>query len=322
MLVITWVCVGYTLLGGLHAVVGTDFIQSWLILVGLVVVCAVAFTQVGTDTIHEQLAADRPGLLNLLMPASIMFLFNNLLFGLGEIFHSNVWWSRALAFRKGTGFRAYAVAGLAWLPVPIAAGSLALVAPVVGLNVPALDMVGPLVAAHLLGKAGAVLIFIVVFSSLASSLDSLLAATSDLLVEDVYRRLWRPGATGAELRRAARILVLLLGAVSVVICSFKLATLARVIAFTGAFVASTIWPIATGLYWKKANPRGAMAGMIVGTTAGLMSYFFIGWYTAALVGATASMACVLVATYRAPKAFDWNLLAALRPPSEQGDGGP
>ena len=38
-------------------------------------------------------------LLNLLMPAAIMFLFNNLLFGIGEIFHSNVWWSRAFAFR-------------------------------------------------------------------------------------------------------------------------------------------------------------------------------------------------------------------------------
>jgi Na+/proline symporter len=251
------------------------------------------------------------------MPASIMFLFNNLLFGLGEIFHSNVWWSRALAFRKGTGFRAYFVAGLAWLPVPVAAGALALCAPALGINVPALDMVGPLVAAHLLGKLGAVLIFVIVFSSLASSLDSLLAATSDLLVEDVYRRVFRPQASGRELRSAARVLVLALGVLSVILCWPKLATLARVIAFTGAFVASTIWPIAAGLYWKQTNRNAAAAGMLLGTAAGLTAYFAIGWYTAALVGATVSMICVVVGTKLAPQHFDFEELAAMRPPSEE-----
>src|SRR5690606_34143264 len=214
-------------------------------------------------------------------------------FGLGEIFHSNVWWSRALAYRKGTGFRAFLISGVAWLPVPVAAGALALVAPVIGLNVPALDMVGPLVAASLLGKTGAVLIFVVVCSSLASSLDSLLAATSDLLVEDVYRRVIRPGAGGPELRRASRLLVLGLGALSIALCWPKLATLARVIAFTGAFVASTIWPIAAGLYWRDANPRAATIAMVLGTSAGLVAYFTVGWYTAALVSGTVSMVCVL-----------------------------
>ena len=309
MVVITVVCVGYTLLGGLHAVIGTDFIQSLLILVGVCVVGFVGFTQVEPVQIHHELAQTRPGLLNLLMPASIMFLFNNLLFGLGEIFHSNVWWSRALAFRKGVGFRAYLVAGLAWLPVPIAAGALALFAPVLGINVPALDMVGPLVVAHMMGKVGAILIFVVVFSSLASSLDSLLAATSDLLVEDVYRRILRPQARGPELRRAARTLVLALGVLSIALCWSKATTLARMIAFTGAFVASTIWPIAAGLYWKTANPKAATLGMVLGTAAGLTSYFVIGWYTAALVGAAVSMLCVVVGSALAPAPFDFKSLA-------------
>ena len=310
MVVITIVCVGYTLLGGMHAVIGTDYIQSLLILIGLVVVGVVAFTTVSPTEVHSQLSNNRPLLLDLLMPASIMFLFNNLLFGLGEIFHSNVWWSRALAFRKGVGFRAYLIAGLAWLPVPVAAGAVALAAPALNLNVPKLDMVGPLVAASVLGKAGAVLTFIVVFSSLASSLDSLLAATSDLLVEDIYRRLIRPQATGKQLRSVARILVFSLGVLSIALCWPKLATLARVIAFTGAFVASTIWPIAAGLYWKNANRHAATAGMMLGTAAGLTAYFVVGWYTAALVSGAVSMICVLVGRLK-PQAFDWGELAAM-----------
>lgn len=311
MVVIVVVCVTYTLLGGLHAVIGTDYLQSILILIGLVVAAVAVYTQVGIDAIHAELARSRPGLLDLLMPASIMFLFNNLLFGLGEIFHSNVWWSRAFAFRQGVGLRAYLFAGLAWLPVPVVAGSLALAAPAMGLNVPALDMVGPLVVGKLLGSAGAVLILIIVFSSLASSLDSLLAATSDLLVQDVYRRLLRPHAGNAELTFAARSIVVALGALSIALCWGRLTTLAQMIQFTGAFVASAIWPVVAGLYWTTANRHGAIAGMVLGTAAGLWAYFAIGFYTAALVGAAVSMCCVVLGTAVAPQPYEWKRLREL-----------
>jgi len=317
MLTITIVCVGYTLLGGLSAVVGTDFIQSILIMIGLVVVGIATFSTVPAAEVHARLAEDRPELLNLLMPASLMFLFNNLLFGVGEIFHSNVWWSRAFAFRRGTGFRAFFVAGLAWLPVPIAAGAVALAAPVLGVNVPALDMVGPLVVGKLLGTAGAIVILIIVFSSLASSLDSLLAATSDLLVEDVYRHIFRPNAGGRELRWAARGIILVIGGISIALCWGRLTTLAEMIQFTGAFVSSTIFPIATGLYWKTTNRHAAALGMLLGSGAGLWAYFEIGFYTAALAGASVSMICVLAGTLLFPQPFSWDELKELRRPEEE-----
>jgi Na+/proline symporter len=312
MLVITSVCVGYTLLGGLHAVIGTDFIQSVLILLGLVIVGVVMLTNISPTEMHGDLLAERPQLLNLLMPASVMFLFNNLLFGLGEIFHSNVWWSRALAFREGTGFRAYTFAGLAWLPVPVAAGGLALAAPVLGVNIPALDMVGPRVVGELMGVSGAVLFLVIVFSSLASSLDSLLAATSDLLVEDVYRQFFRPHAKGKELRWATRLIVVGLGSLAIILCWGRITTLAELIQFTGAFVASTIWPIVAGLYWPNTNRLGVGLAFTLGSAAGLSAYFLIGFYTAALVGATVSMLCVCLGTWLVPEPFDWRDLQNVR----------
>jgi Na+/proline symporter len=313
MVVIVVVCTAYTLLGGLRAVIGTDFIQSVLILIGLVVTAVAVYTQVGIDAIHAELVRSRVGLLDLLAPASVMFLFNNLLFGLGEIFHSNVWWSRAFAFRKGVGLKAYLFAGLAWLPVPVVAGSLALAAPAMGLNVPALDMVGPMVVAKLLGSAGAVLILMIVFASLASSLDSLLAATSDLLVQDVYRGILRPAAGDRELTIAARLIVVGLGGAAIVLCWGRVTTLAQMIQFTGAFVASAIWPVVAGLYWTRANRYGAIAGMVLGTISGLIAYFEIGFYTAALVGAAVSMVCVVLSTWLAPQPFDWKRLTNLAP---------
>ncbi|MCG8451534.1 MAG: urea transporter, partial [Pirellulales bacterium] len=199
--------------------------------------------------------------------------------------------------------------GLFWAPIPVVAGSIALLAPALGMNVPAVDMVGPLVAAKVMGATGAVFIFVVVFSSLASSLDSLLAATSDLLVEDIYRKLFNPEATETQLRKASTVLIFVLTVVAWLVCLPKVTHLAGMIAFTGAFVGSTIWPIAAGLYWRKTNPAGAAWGMFLGSVIGLTAYFQIGWYVAALVGAAVSMVVVVLSTWLAPHEFEWSTLA-------------
>ena len=309
MSVIVTICVAYTLLGGMRAVIGTDFIQTILILVGVVVLGAFVLAEVPIERMHSRLLDARPELLNLLMPAALLFLFNNLLFGMGEIFHSNVWWSRAFAFREGVGFRAYALAGLLWIPVPIAAGFVALAVPELGINVPRADMVGPLVAAELLGRGGAILVFIIVFSALASSMDSLLAATTDLITEDIYRKHVRPTASAIDLRRAAGRITIGVGLITWLLCLWNVATLGQVLFVSGAFVASTIWPIAAGLYWRRTNPAAATVGMLLGSLTGFVVYFAVGWYVSALVGAAVSMVCVLLGTWLAPRDFAWATLA-------------
>lgn len=305
MSVILSICVIYTLLGGLRAVIGTDFIQTVIIMVGIVLLGALTISRIGFEEIHTSLATERPELLNLLMPAAIMFLFNNLLFGMGEIFHSNVWWSRAFAFDEGVGFKAYLLAGIFWTPIPIAAGFIALAAPGLELNVARADMVGPMIAAQLLGTGGAILVFIIVFAALASSLDSLLAATSDLVLEDLYRKHLNPGASREHLRRAGSVIIVLLGFLTWLLSLPNIDTLGKILHLTGAFVASTIWPIAAGLYWRKTNPTGATAAMILGSAVGLVSYYTIGFYVAALVGAAVSMAIVLISTWSRPRDFRW-----------------
>lgn len=308
MTVILAVCVIYTMRGGLYAVIGTDFIQSLIILIGIVIVGVAVLNTVTVDKIHSNLLSESPALLDILFPAAIMAVFNNLLFGLGEIFHNNIWWSRAFAFRKEVGKKAFFLAGFIWLPVPIAAGFIALSTGILNVNVPSADMVGPLVVAKVLGQGGAIAVFIIVFCSLASSIDSLLAATSDLLAEDVYRKVFRPKASDLDLRKWAQRITLLLGVLVWVVCLPRIGTLATVLFFAGPMVGAMIWPIVTGLYWDKANARGALSGMICGSVIGLISYFAIGWYVASLTGTVASMICVLFFSYREKSTFDWNIL--------------
>ena len=89
------------------------------------------------------------------------------------------------------------------------------------------------------------------------------------------------------------------------LCLPRLTHLAGMIHFTGAFVGSTIWPVAAGLYWRKSNPAGATLAMILGSGLGLMSYFLVGWYVAALMGAAVSMAIVIISTLVKQKEFDF-----------------
>src|SRR5690606_8665305 len=293
---------------------------------GLGIVGVLPIRRIGTEPVHATLSAERPELLCLLLPVSMMFLCNNLPFGTGDISHSNVCMCRPFAFGRCVGFRTFLVARLIWAPIPIAAGFLALGAPVLGINVPAPDMVGPLVAARLLGATGAIFIFIVVFSALASSLDSLLAATSDLIVQDGYRRHFRPRASDATMRYAAKVTIVLLGVITWLVCLPRLTNLAAVLHLTGAFVASTIWPVAAGLYWKRVNPRAAVWAMILGSAAGLWAYFGIGFYVAALTGAAVSRALILAGPLLYPHHFDWATLDESRVTATAGPrtqaGGP
>lgn len=305
---ILFICVLYTLFGGLRAVIATDFIQALIIITGVVIVALLILNNVGMETIHSNLSEQHPRLLDLLFPAAVMFLFNNLFFGLGEIFHSNVWWSRALAFKQKVASRAFFTGGLLWLPIPIVTGFVALAAPQLGIFPSSPDMVGPTVAAAVLGSTGAVLVFIVVFSALASSLDSLLVATSDLLTRDIYHKHINHKASDKRLMSINQRVLIALGVITWLLCLPQISTLAALLNFTGAFVASTIWPIVVGLYQPKLNGRYAACAMALGTICGLISYFVIGFYVAALVSCLVSGLITLIGVLRSRDSFDWQQL--------------
>lgn len=310
MTAIIFVCTLYTVVGGMRAVIGTDFIQTAIILVGIVIIAIAVLNEVSLQQVYAQVKSESPALLNVLLPVALMALFNNLLFGIGEIFHSNVWWSRAFAMRGGVGKHAYLIAGCLWLPVPITAGFIALAASLIGVNIPHVNMVGPLVVSKLLGTMGAVMIFIVVFASIASSIDSLLAATSDLITKEIFGAIVYKTASDEKLRRTTIWVTGSLGFATWLVCCLEDADLGTVLFRAGPLVGSTIWPIITGLYWKNTNPMGAVAAMVLGSFCGIVAYYGIGWYSAALVGTAVSMLVIITWSKLDPKPFDWGKLKA------------
>ena len=307
MSAILLVCVIYTLFGGLYAVIGTDFIQSVIILIGVVVIGAVVLTRVGVGEVYLSVTTHQPALLDVFMPVALLALFNNMFFGFGEVFHNNVWWSRAYAMRKRVASRAFFISGLMWLPIPLAAGFIALCAGPLGVNVVNVNMVGPLLAGHVLGPLGAILVFIVVFCSLASSIDSLLAATSDLLTRDIYGKWINPQADPNSMRRQVSIIIVLLGFLTWLI-ALPGWNLLDVLFISGPLVGSAIAPIVAGLYWENANRQGVLIAMLAGSAAGLIAYFTIGWFVASLIATALSLLIVALTTWLMPQRFDWSQL--------------
>ncbi len=117
---------------------------------------------------------------------------------------------------------------------------------------------------------GGPMVGLVAAGGLAAALSTaagLLLVISSSLSHDIYYRMWNPDATEAQRLLAGRIVIL--GAV-VVAGYFGInppGFVAEVVAFAFGLAAASFFPvIILGIFDKRTNDKGAIAGMIVGIT--------------------------------------------------------
>lgn len=300
MLLIMVVCTVYTLKGGLKAILSTDFIMAMLILIMLLVTAVLAFFKFSPAQVYDGVMAGKPELMNVLSGVGIMYLGSNFLFATGEIFHSNIWWQRIYAAKEKVTFRSFILSGLIWTTVPIIAGSLAFVAVAEGYVVPQVNMVFPIVVSKLLGPAGAVLVLIIIYSALASTVSSVLTASSNLLVQDIYKRAFKPDATDEQIVKYVRSTIVGMAVITVILVWNQPASMYQVLYLTGSAVAATIWPIAFGIYNSKVNRTAVLVAMLCSVGFGLVAYFTISSYAAPVVSALIGLVVISVGTKFSP----------------------
>ena len=294
MLLIMVVCTVYTLKGGLKAILSTDFIMAMLILIMLLITAVLAFFKFSPAQVYDGVMAGKPELMNVLSGVGIMYLGSNFLFATGEIFHSNIWWQRIYAAKEKVTFRSFILSGLIWTTVPIIAGSLAFVAVAEGYVVPQVNMVFPIVVSKLLGPAGAVLVLIIIYSALASTVSSVLTASSNLLVQDIYKRAFKPDATDEQIVKYVRYTIVGMAVITVILVWNQPASMYQVLYLTGSAVAATIWPIAFGIYNSKVNRTAVLVAMLCSVGFGLVAYFTISSYAAPVVSALIGLVVISV----------------------------
>ena len=118
-----------------------------------------------------------------------------------------------------------------------------------------------------------------------STADGLLLAIANALSHDLYYKIIDPKADTKHRLIVARVLLVAIGAAAALIASLQLTGILGAVAWAFCFACSGLFfPLVLGIWWKRANRQGAIAGMVAGFVAGAayLAYVYNGgdpWFS-------------------------------------------
>ncbi len=109
-----------------------------------------------------------------------------------------------------------------------------------------------------------------------STADGLLLAIANALSHDLYYKIIDPKAETRTRLLVARTLLLAIGGAGAFVASLKLTSILGAVAWAFDFACSGLFfPIVLGIWWKRANRPGALAGMLCGFIAGSAYLYYV-----------------------------------------------
>ncbi len=109
-----------------------------------------------------------------------------------------------------------------------------------------------------------------------STADGLLLAIANALSHDLYYKIIDPKADTKTRLIVARVLLILIGAAGALVASLQLTGILGAVAWAFCFANSGLFfPLVLGIWWKRANAAGAIAGMICGFAAGTIYLVYL-----------------------------------------------
>jgi cation/acetate symporter len=162
-----------------------------------------------------------------------------------------------------------------------------------------------------------------------STADGLLLAIANALSHDLYYKIIDPKAETRKRLIVARVLLLGIGALGAIVASLKLTGILGAVAWAFCFAMSGLFfPLVLGVWWKRANRAGAIAGMVIGLGAGSWYLYAVKWggmtpwwgmddLRFGMVGATASLVAMVAVTLmtKAPDKETQDMVDEVRIPS-------
>lgn len=98
-----------------------------------------------------------------------------------------------------------------------------------------------------------------------STADGLLLTISNALSHDVYYKSVDPSASTQKRVTVSKLLLLVVALVAAYVASFKPGDILSMVGAAFSLASSTLFPaLVMGIFWKRANQQGAIAGMICG----------------------------------------------------------
>ncbi|MEA5097424.1 MAG: sodium:solute symporter family protein [Burkholderiaceae bacterium] len=295
----------YTLMGGMWSVAITDFLQMIIIVVGMLYIgWEISGMVGGAHAVIEHAAVS--GKLNFWpqpSPREVLWFFAAwITMMLGSIPQQDVF-QRVASSESETVARNASVLGgvlyfiFAFVPMFLAY-SATLIDPAMVENL--IDKDSQLILPTLIMTKVPVFAQVMFFGALLSAIKSCASATllapSVTFSENILRE-WLPNQSDKQFLLMMRVVVLVFTAIVTLFALnsgssiFQMVENAYKVTLVAAFV-----PLTFGMYWKRANSRGAMASMVLGLTSWILLEFLApeGFWPPQLVGVLLSLAGMLV----------------------------
>jgi cation/acetate symporter len=104
-----------------------------------------------------------------------------------------------------------------------------------------------------------------------STADGLLLTISNALSHDLYYKILNPQASIVKRLTTARVLLVVAAVAGAWVATFRINIIVAVVAYAFALAGSGFFPaLVMGIFWKRANKQGAIAGMIAGFLTALI----------------------------------------------------
>ncbi|HEX6988676.1 MAG TPA: sodium/proline symporter [Bacillota bacterium] len=319
-LILAVITVIYTAVGGMIAVVNTDFLQQCMMALGAVVGVPLAIYYAGgLSNLPTAFAAISTSF------AGWSYGFRDLLgfavaFGLTFVSAPYVL-TRFYALRdeKAT-YRAVAVA--LFFNVVIA-GAVAILGMALRVTWPQLlvaDSASSIFASQVLPPIIGAIVMTAVIAAIMSTNDSVLLAAGPAIAHDIYYRLINPKADERQVLRWNRWSTVIIGFIPILIALRQLDIVQFIVLAYSAILGSTVFvPVVVGLYWRRATSAGTIAAMAVGLAVCLI------WYAIgqpvihpSIAGGLSSLIAMVAVSLITPPAPDENLRMFFRDTTAEG----
>jgi len=300
MIIFTSILLIYTLVGGMLAVVYTDFLQMIIMIIGTVVSVPLALAHFdGLADLIEKVEIIKPLTFSWNGFPTVLLITLSLAFFLGSVATPEkvirlYAMKNMKTIRRGILLAIIVVTGINLLVF-----ILALAAMVLFPNLPTGDLAMPLIAKAVLPTFVGTIMLAAITSAMMSTVDSLLLVAGSALSEDIYQNVINKKASPKRRLSVARIGILIVGIIPLIsiVSGFAEGELIQfiVILFTAIMAAGFFTPVVGGILWKRATKQGAIASMIGGVlTTGLWKAFGDPMIYPVLPGFVVSVLCYII----------------------------
>ena len=274
VIIVALVVTIYSIMGGLWSVTLTDFIQVFLIIIGMIIAVPFAMNLAGGwSNVVANVPAETFDMFKGYSPMAVVSLTIMYVatFTVGQEAVSRYYAARdGKAAKQGSILAAIINFIYAFIPAVLGIITLALIN-MGKFNAEDFADVGaryalPVLAMEAMPAVICGLLFAGIISATMSSSDSDLLGAGSIFANDIYRAVLKPDATSEEVMKVTKIVMAVVGVVSMFIALFNTSSLVTLLMFCFTLrAAGAFFPYVLGHYWNGASLAGTIASLISGS---------------------------------------------------------